>query len=104
MALLNCANSLMSKYQVDTSDFGKYLFTILVTLISLKDPENELIDIACLEKLAEVLAMTNKDELWSKYCSYILDNVKKDPKSWTIVTPNRCIFEIILLEAGGYIA
>ncbi|GJQ73535.1 hypothetical protein Trydic_g13886 [Trypoxylus dichotomus] len=97
--LLNCADSLVAKYQVDTSDFGKHLFTILVTLISLKDVENEFIDISHLEKLSEALHLDNKYELWGKYCEYLLKSIGKDPKSWTVVSAERCIFETILFQS-----
>lgn len=46
--------------------------------------------------------MKNKYELWNKYCGSILDDIKKDPKSWTAVSADRCIFETILLESGNY--
>lgn len=92
----------MKKYQIDTSDFGKHLFTILVTLISLKDPENICIDISCMQKLTKVLGMDSNNELWSKYCGVLLNDIKKDPKSWTLVSAERCIFETIVLESGNY--
>lgn len=101
--LFNCAKALMSKYQCDDSDFGKYIFTILITLISLKDPENDIIDTSCLQTLAEALSMQNKYQLWNKYSEFLLMDIRNDPKSWTAVSANRCIFETILLESGKYI-
>lgn len=92
----------MNKYQIDTSNFGKHLFTILVTLISLKDPENVCIDISCMQKLTKALVMNSKFQLWSKYCGVLLNDIKKDPKSWTIVSAERCIFETIVLQSGNY--
>ncbi|KRT85897.1 HEAT domain-containing protein [Oryctes borbonicus] len=97
--LLNCADSLTNKYKVDTSDFGKHLFTILITLISLKDAENVSIDASHLQKLSEVLNLESKHELWKKYCGFLLTSIKKDPKSWTAVSAESCIFETILLQS-----
>nr|XP_022916428.1 dynein assembly factor 5, axonemal [Onthophagus taurus] len=98
--MINCANALMEKYVPNESfHFGQNIFNILVTTIALRDVENVDIDIHLLEKLQKTLGFATKYELWSKFCGNLLDEIKKDPKVWTVVTAERCIFEIILLES-----
>lgn len=80
---------------------GKYLFTILVTLIALRDVDNKHINVSLLANLAKTLKLASTQDLWNKYTrDLLLDLDQKDPKAWLVVTAERCIFEIILLESG----
>lgn len=100
--LLKCIQAISNKYNVSSEqDIGKYLFTVIVTLVSLRDVENNMsIDIALLDDLCKTLNLNSRYELWNKYVGYLLNNINKDPKSWMVVTAERCIFETVLLESG----
>lgn len=99
--LIKCVEAICEKYDTCIEqETGKYLFTIIVTLVSLRDVENTNINISLLEALLQTLNLSSQYELWNKYVRYLLENINRDPMSWTVVTPYRCIFETILLESG----
>lgn len=95
--------AIQEKYKASTDDAttGKYLFTVLITLIALRDVDNkEIINVSLLEKLAKTLQLPTKQDLWNKYAGDLLSDLNKDPKAWLVATADRCIFETILLESG----
>lgn len=99
--LVKCVEAICEKYDNNREqETGKYLFTIIVTLVSLRDVENANINTSLLDRLVQTLNLSSLYELWSKYAPCLLETINKDPKSWTVVTPERCIFETILMESG----
>lgn len=96
--LIKNVEAIREKYE-PTMD-GKYLFKILVTVISLRHIDNVDINISLLDGLTETLKLPSTQDLWCKYTRELLVDLNKDPKAWLAVTAERCIFETILLESG----
>lgn len=80
---------------------GLHLFTILVTVVSLRNIDNESIDISLLDNLTKTLNLSSTQDLWCKYTRNVLIALNKDPQAWLVVTPERCILETVLMESGA---
>lgn len=78
---------------------GYHLFKILASLLALKDTENIEITPELFVELYRILKMPDLHTLWNSFLGRLLTHIKTDPLAWTVVTPQRCIFEIILLES-----
>ncbi|KAL3274530.1 hypothetical protein HHI36_015912 [Cryptolaemus montrouzieri] len=99
--LVKCVEAICEKYEeTESSQVGYHLFKVLVSTIALRDLENTHITINLLEKLGETLNMESCKQLWSDYLGMLLNEINVDPKSWTMVTSQGCIFELILTESG----
>lgn len=97
--LIKCVEAIEGKLTCNYPAIGLNLFIIIVTLISIKDKDNWDIDITLLDKLYKVLEYKSNYELWHRYLSKLLTLIQRDPHSWTIITVERCIFDLILLES-----
>lgn len=99
--LVKCVRALLSKCNQDSLEIGEYIFKIVVVVVSLRDAQNvELFDITLLNELKDAFGFLSVTDVWSKYSSNLLKKINCDPKSWTIATAERCIFETFLLESG----
>lgn len=100
--LVKTVQAIQEKYDSAADDeTGKYLFTILITVISLRHIENTAINIPLLDDLTKTLQLPTTQDLWCKYTKKLLSYLNNtDPKAWLAVTAERCIFETILLESG----
>ena len=102
MGLVDCVRAIMSKHDENFTEIDKNLFVIIVTVVSLRDSENvEHINIKLVEEMSEAGRYESTYQLWSEYCPVLLGDMKSDPKSWVVVSPERCIFETVLLESGN---
>ncbi|XP_018335120.1 uncharacterized protein LOC108744019 [Agrilus planipennis] len=101
--LTKCIKVIMKKCNNDDQEIGKDIFVIAITLIALKDKENDtIIDYTLLDDLYKCLGLNSSYELWHKYTKNVLDVVNKDPKMWTINTAERCMFDVVLLKSGKF--
>lgn len=100
--LTNCVKATISKLPTASQEVETHLFVIIICLISLKSnaEENNEINDKLLDDLVQTLPLDSTYELWSKNLSELLRIISKDPKSWMSTTPERCIFETILLKSG----
>lgn len=93
--------AIQEKYDcVNNDTIGRYLFTILISVISLRHIDNVNINVSLLNDLAKTLNLVSTQELWHKYTRNLLIDLNKDPTAWLVVSAERCIFETILLESG----
>lgn len=98
--MVKCVQAILSKYVLlDEDGTGKYLFFVLITLVSLRDVENTDIDISLLGQLSKTLQHSSTYDLWHSYAKDLLVALNKDPKGWLIATAERCIFEIFVLHS-----
>lgn len=44
----------------------------------------------------------NEEYVWFEYLRKLLEIINKDPSSWVLVTPERCIFETIITNSGKF--
>ncbi|KAF5288304.1 hypothetical protein FQR65_LT12036 [Abscondita terminalis] len=99
--LVKCIQALLVKCNQDSLEIGEYLFTIIITLVSIRDVQNhEIFDISLLKQLQETFGFLSVSAIWSKYTPNLLRKINCDPKSWTVFTIERCIFETFLLQSG----
>lgn len=93
--------AIQEKYDsAEGDETGTHLFTILITVISLRHIDNAEINVSLLDGLTKTIQLTSTQELWHKYTRNLLLDLNKDPKAWLAVTTERCIFETVLLESG----
>ncbi|RZC34979.1 HEAT repeat-containing protein 2 [Asbolus verrucosus] len=99
--LIKCVDAISEKItERSDSEVGFHLFKIIIASISLRDPENVNIDSRLLDPLYKVLGFPDRGSVWSAYTGRLLSHIQTDPKSWTVVTAQRCILETILLESS----
>ncbi|XP_019867844.2 dynein axonemal assembly factor 5 isoform X2 [Aethina tumida] len=99
--LLNCVQEISKKYEPEPSweNTSYYLFKVIVILLALRDRENEeLISSDLFEHLAKDLHLKDDQELWNKYTRQLLQDINIEPKLWTKITDECCIFLTILTE------
>ncbi|KAJ3645393.1 hypothetical protein Zmor_023056 [Zophobas morio] len=100
--LIKCVEAILEKFSEKSgSEVGFHLFKIVISVISLRDIENTHFTIDLLQPLYKTLGFPYCDALWSAYAHRLLIHIATDPKSWLVVTSQRCIFETILLESNS---
>lgn len=81
---------------------GEYLFIIIVSTISILDEQNkQMFDFTLLDELFKTLNLHSRYDVWNRYVRNLLQKINRDPKSWSTITVERCIFENILVESGS---
>lgn len=99
--LVECVRAILPKCDQETNELGEYIFRTIVTVISLRDSQNnDLFDFSLLEELKKAFGFLSISHIWSEYSPNLLRRINTDPLSWTPVTVERCIFETFLLESG----
>ncbi|EFA07827.2 HEAT repeat-containing protein 2-like Protein [Tribolium castaneum] len=99
--LVKCCDAISEKISKSDPEVGFHLFKILISVISLRDPENSHLTIELLEPLVSTLQFSGLDCLWGAYVGRLLGHIQNEPKSWLVTTPQRCIFETILLHSNS---
>ncbi|CAH1977312.1 unnamed protein product [Acanthoscelides obtectus] len=94
LQMANCVRILCTKHTGGIKDnTGYYLFKIIVTLLALRHNENkEKITESLMDDLRDTLKVDSCKDIWSLYTGRLLQNVQKNPESWTPVTDEACIF------------
>ncbi|KAK5640753.1 hypothetical protein RI129_009300 [Pyrocoelia pectoralis] len=99
--LVKCVRAILLKCDQEKNELGEYIFRTIVTVISLRDSQNnDLFDFSLLEELQKSFGFLSISHIWSEYSPNLLRRINTDPISWTPVTVERCIFESFLLESG----
>ncbi|CAG9767080.1 unnamed protein product [Ceutorhynchus assimilis] len=98
LELLKCIRVFMKKFTKDTNT-GYNIFKIITSLISLKDPENvDVLTPNLYEELAQSLQLPTKTDVLIKYSNKLFNHINQEPKLWTPVTEQACIFLTLLAE------
>ncbi|VEN39068.1 unnamed protein product, partial [Callosobruchus maculatus] len=94
LQMVKCVQVLCTKHTEQTkNDTGYYLFKIVVTLLALRHIGNkEKITISLMDDLKDTLKVESHKDIWSLYTGRLLQNVQKNPETWTPVTDEACIF------------
>uniref|UniRef100_A0A1Y1LC31 TOG domain-containing protein n=1 Tax=Photinus pyralis TaxID=7054 RepID=A0A1Y1LC31_PHOPY len=101
LQLVKCVRTILSKCNQEKKELGEYIFRIIVTVVALRDSQNQyLFDLSLLEDLQNAFGFLSVTSVWSEYSPNLLKKINVDPKSWTSITVERCIFESFLLESG----
>ncbi|KAF5289722.1 hypothetical protein FQA39_LY03639 [Lamprigera yunnana] len=99
--LVKCVRALLKNCNQQSLDIGECLFVIIVTVVSIRDNQNaDVFDITLLNELKNSFGFLSVAHIFSTYGQKLLKKLNIDPKSWTTVTAERCIFETFLLESG----
>lgn len=101
LELVKCVEAISEKYSEKSGlEVKYYLFKIIIVIISLRDVDNCSITVAFLDPLYKALKFPDSESLWSAFTPRLLTEINTDPKSWTVVTAQRCIFETVLLHSN----
>lgn len=90
----------MEKYENRSKSTGYNLFKISVTLLSLRHPDAvEGIFLEVFEDVKVALDLQSTNILWKLFTQPLLKHINTNPKIWTTVTDNACIFLTILCNS-----
>ncbi|KAG5899350.1 hypothetical protein JTB14_036839 [Gonioctena quinquepunctata] len=100
--MMKCVKVLCEKHTYGTENStGYYLFKIIVTTLSLKHPDNEAqLNDSTFDSLKTALNQNDAQDLWTLYTGTLLNHINKNPKVWTTVTDQACIFLTIVGQSN----
>ncbi|XP_018576048.1 dynein assembly factor 5, axonemal [Anoplophora glabripennis] len=100
LELLQCLKALAEKHENRSNTTTYNLFKIAVTLLSLRHPDTaEEIFLEVFDDIKITLDLQSTNILWKLYTQPLLKHININPKIWTTVTDNACIYLTILCHS-----
>ncbi|XP_013199371.1 dynein axonemal assembly factor 5 [Amyelois transitella] len=103
--LMHVSEALMDLCGEDCSVVAEHIFTIVFNVYAM--PVDDQVQFMALSNL-DKLRFIKKDgrsltSLYERHISLILEDIKSDPLTWTLMSPDRCLLECVLLRCGSAI-
>lgn len=97
--LFDCCEQIIEINQERCVNVEYELFTLIITILALsKEPLTEKAN-NLLEKLSTSLKFASTNELFEKHSGNLLKILQQTSNGWTLLTPDRCIFEQLLIRS-----
>ncbi|XP_067005743.2 dynein axonemal assembly factor 5 [Anabrus simplex] len=99
--LIKCCKSMMTICQEDCRDVDHHLFGVLITVIALTTEPGVVTGAKdLLEDLRQLCGFSSSSDLFKKHIRAVLEDFTTSVDSWSLCSPQRFIFEALLLQAG----
>ncbi|XP_021931973.1 dynein assembly factor 5, axonemal isoform X2 [Zootermopsis nevadensis] len=102
--LLSCCSNLMVVCEQDCKMIGYQLFVVIISVLGLATEEFVTKEaLGCFHMLQSVETCTSLQNLFEKYLQPVLQEFQVSADSWSLCSPERFIFEALLIYAGSAI-
>lgn len=99
-ALQDCISIILSCHRLRyTKKTAQDIFNTYISIVALRHAEFQ-VNCDVLIDLQRNMKLDSDDDVWCEYGRKLLEVIDRDPQSWILLTPERCIFEIILTKSN----
>ncbi|KAI8494919.1 HEAT repeat-containing protein 2 [Branchiostoma belcheri] len=99
--LLSCVQAILTVSQQETAPYSLQLFTVLVSTMALCRDGAVMEQVqTTLQQLAHVQALSGVQQLYTSHTQQVLQMLQPSHAHWTTLSPERIIFDTLLLQAG----